>query len=430
MGTPTYSTQLPFLFINSFSILFIGMGLMPVLPLYAVDFGASTSVIGLYLSVIYISISTSTMLTGWLATKVGRKRLFVTAGIVSIPALYLMGQATELWQLVVLTAVVWFCGGIGVALINVFTGLYASMENRGKWFSLIALNSPLGALTGGLLVGRLVDWQGYPLMFTVLCFIWASWPVLAYLKLDDRLESETAPAMVKASPPPSLSSKIPLLLLLSAIFLSMMTINVGRLGLPLSMSSLEYTPGEVTTAMAFGGLVTLPFAYFLGVLSDRLGRKNVLTLGYMMAASGVLALIVSSQAWHFALVASMLLIAMTVSGSVASAFATDLLSREVLVRVLPWFSAVGFLAGIVGFAGSGFIIERLGMTGLFVGTAVLSLLAVALIWPLRCERQLAAAFEAAWSCDISFRTPLVPVAVSGDGAALPAEETMELPNTQ
>jgi MFS family permease len=422
--------QLPFLFFNSFAILFVGMGLMPVLPLYAADFGASASIIGLYLSVIYISISTSTMLTGWMATRIGRKRLFVASGLISLPALFLMGRVSDLWQLVVLTSVVWFCGGIGVALINVFTGLYASLENRGKWFSLIAINAPLGALTGGLLVGRLVDWQGYALVFSVLCLVWASWPILAYLKLEDSLVETPDPLKVKTGPPPSFRAKVPLLLLLAAIFLSMMTINVGRLGLPLSMSWLNYTPGAVTTTMAIGGLVTLPFAYYLGVLSDRFGRKNILILGYMMAAAGVLSLIVSSQAWHFAMASAMLLIAMTVSGSVASAFATDLLSREVLVRVLPWFSAVGFLAGIVGFAGSGFVIENLGASSLFLGTSVLALLAIALVWPLRCARQLAAAFEAAWSCDISFRTPLVPVVVTAGVAKPSAEKPVDTPNPQ
>jgi MFS family permease len=143
-----------------------------------------------------------------------------------------------------------------------------------------------------------------------------------------------------------------------------------------------------------------------------------------------LSLIVSSQAWHFAIASAMLLIAMTVSGSVASAFATDLLSREVLVRVLPWFSAVGFLAGIVGFAGSGFVIENLGASSLFLGTSVLALLAIALVWPLRCARQLAAAFEAAWSCDISFRTPLVPVVVTAGVAKPSAEKPVDTPNPQ
>jgi MFS family permease len=92
---------------------------------------------------------------------------------------------------------------------------------------------------------------------------------------------------------------MPLILLMGAILFSMLTINVGRLGLPLTMSSLEYTAGAVTTAQVVAGMVTLPFAYFLGTLSDRIGRKNILILGYMLAAGGVLVLIRAEQPGNF-----------------------------------------------------------------------------------------------------------------------------------
>jgi MFS family permease len=401
----TTKSQLQRLFFYSFSILFVGMGVLPVLPHYAAEFGATATVIGLYLSVIYIAITASTMLTGFLSVQLGRRRLFILAGAFGVPVLFLLGQVTALWQLVILTAALWFFGGIGVTLINVFTGLYADQENRGRWFGMIALTAPLGALTGGLIVGRLVDGQGYPLMFAALSLVWAVWPVLAYLRLVDK-PVPTQQQTGKGSPTPvSLREMMPLLLLLMAILLSMTAVNVGRLSLPLTMKSLAFTPGAVSTAMAMAGLVTLPFAYFLGSLSDRLGRKTVLIFGYLVAIVGVSLLIISNQTWQFWISASLLLIAMTVSGSVTSAFATDLLTPAVLVRVLPWFSAMGFIAGILGFAGAGFLMENLGPTALFVGTAVLPLIAIALVWPLRCERQIASIFEPGWSCDISFRTP-------------------------
>ena len=396
--------QLPYLFFYSFVILFVGMGLMPVLPLYATGFGASSSVTGLYLSVIYISITISTVLTGWLGLKLGRKRLYVLSAILGAPALALMGQADALWQVVVLTALVWFSGGICMALVNVFAGLYAGSEKRGKWFSVISLASPLGAIVGGLTVGSLIEASGYPLMFIVLSLVWAAGPLVAAFKLVDLSTPALRPPDLSAPPPSAIRrDRAPLLLLMGAILLSMTTVNIGRLAVPLLMDSLQYSAGAVTTANAVAGVVTLPFAYFLGTLSDRLGRKTVLSLGYLLAAGSVLILIVAGPLWHFWLAASLLLIALTVSGSVASAFATDLLSPEVLVRVLPWFSAVGFVAGILGFSVAGFLIDSIGMTALLSLTTFLALLACALIWPLRCEKQLAALFEPAWTCDISMR---------------------------
>jgi MFS transporter, DHA1 family, multidrug resistance protein len=396
-------SQLPYLVTSSLSILFVGMGILPILPLYAAELGASPGVTGLFLGFIYIAFTAGTLLPGPLASRFGLRNIFILAGILSLPAVFLLGQINEFWQLIVLASILWFAGGIGNSLISVYTGLYAGKDERGRWFSMIALTAPLGVLSGGLIVGRLVDGQGYSFMFTILALVWAIWPVTAYLKIDDHHIKVKKSEEQGASRQLSLREKMPLLLLLLAILFSMLTINAGRLGFPLVMKLLEYTPGSVSTAMAFGGLVTLPFAYSLGRLSDRFGRKNILILGYMFAAGGVLLLIAANHTWHFWTAAALLLIAMTVNGSVASAFATDLLSPEVLVRVLPIFMAVGSAAGILGFAAGGYLIETLGFTVLFFGAAVFSIAAASLLIPLHCERQLASIFEPGWSCDLSFR---------------------------
>lgn len=397
--------QLPFLFYYSLSILFVGMGLMPVLPLYAAQLGATSSTIGIFLSTIYLSFTISTLLAGWLSSWLGRRRLFILAALLGFPALYFMGQAVSLWQVVILAAIVWFSGGMCMALVNIFTGLYASPESRGKWFGLISLASPIGSIIGGLSVGNLIEWSGYPLMFAALSIVWLVFPIVAFVKLRDVSTDNNLNEQGTRSSKIALGREhLPLFLLMAAIMLSMLTINVGRLTLPISMNLLEYTAGAVTTANVVAGMVTLPFAYFLGTLSDRFGRKNILILGYVTAAAGVLLLVSADQAWEFWLSASMILVALTVSGSVASAFATDLLSPDVLVRILPWFTAVGSLAGILGYAGAGYLIEVIGLIPLLGLSALLALIASSLIFPLHCEKQIASLFEPGWTCDISMRS--------------------------
>jgi MFS transporter, DHA1 family, multidrug resistance protein len=397
--------QLPYLFYYSLSVLFVGMGLMPVLPLYSAELGATSTTIGIFLSVIYLSFTASTLLTGWLSIRLGRKRLFILTAVLGSPALFLMGQVVSFWQLLVLAAIVWFCGGMCMALVNIFTGLYATPEYRGKWFSLISLASPIGAIIGSLSVGYLIEWRGYPLMFAALSILWVIYPVVAFIKLEDISTDLSRPVEINSPSQFSIGREhMPLILLMGAILFSMLTINVGRLGLPLTMTALEYTASAVTTAHVVAGMVTLPFAYFLGTLSDRFGRKNILILGYMLAAGGVLVLIRAEQAWEFWISASMTLVALTVSGSVASAFATDLLAPDILVRVLPWFTAVGSMAGILGFAGAGYVIESIGIIPLLGLSAVLALVASSLIFPLHCEKQIASLFEPGWTCDISMRS--------------------------
>ncbi len=99
--------QLIYLFLCNFAILFTGFGLFPLLPLYATKFGASPSFIGIYLAITYIAISIGSILAGQLSERLARKTMFVVAGLLGTPSLLLLAQSRSLWQVVVLTALVW-----------------------------------------------------------------------------------------------------------------------------------------------------------------------------------------------------------------------------------------------------------------------------------------------------------------------------------
>lgn len=194
MRTLITNKQLLYLLFCSVVILFVGMGLFPLLPLYVAQFGSTPTVTGFYLAFIYATNAAGAMLTGWLAERLTHKGLFIAVGGLGMPALVLLGQATALWQVVVLTGIIWFSGGVGLALVNVLTGLYADATNRGAAFSLLFLAFPLGAVFGGATVGQLVAWQGYPLMFGVLGIVWSALPVIGLLGFKNQPRSRPAPA--------------------------------------------------------------------------------------------------------------------------------------------------------------------------------------------------------------------------------------------
>ena len=376
------------LFLCNFAILFVGFGVFPLLPVYAAEFGATPTLIGFYLAVTYLAITLGNLLTGWLSGRVPRKVVFVTAGVMGVLALFWMGQATSLWQVVVLTSVVWFTGGVGLSLVNVFIGLHAGEGSRGKWFSFMALTNPLGAVVGGLAVGWMVAWKGYPLMFTMLGLVYAVWPLVGLWKVQDKPEARAARSETAQLAAPSSSRSYHRLLL--AVLLSAMTVSIVRIGLSLSMKAVDFSPAAISSANVVGGLVTIPVILGFGVLSDRLGRRSLLALGYLMAALSGVSLVMAVQLWQFWVVAAAVLIARTIGGSLASALATDILPRQSLGRSLPILGTMAWASGVLGFAGSGYAIETVGAGNLYLIAALLSLVAAGLVGMLPGRRQVAA----------------------------------------
>jgi MFS family permease len=290
----------------------------------------------------------------------------------------MLGQAAVFWQVIVLTAVVWFCGGIGLALVSILTSLYADGSTRGRLFSLMFLARPLAGVVGGVICGQLVAWQGYPLMFAAVGLVWASWPVAAMLGMDEQPRADSpAPATAATEAPTRLDGRFyPVLL---AALLSSTTVYVGRLMTSLSMHSIGLSPSAVASTAVVGGLVTLPITPLIGTLSDRLGRRRLLVVSYALAAGGVLLLSTATELWQFWMATALLFAATTANGSVAAALATDMLPRNALRRGISWLNSMTWVAGIIGFAGTGYLTDRLGTTTTCLIAALLTIAAATLL---------------------------------------------------
>jgi predicted MFS family arabinose efflux permease len=96
---------------------------------------------------------------------------------------------------------VWyFWAGISVTLISILAGLFAEQDARGKVFGILALNSGLGSLIGGLAMGPIADRWGYQAMFAVLSLFCLLWPFIA-LFLKDDVEAQAESTDTRAGGP-------------------------------------------------------------------------------------------------------------------------------------------------------------------------------------------------------------------------------------
>ena len=367
----------------------IAQGTLAVLPLYAVRLGADPASTGTYLSFAFLALTLGTLAAGWLADTLQRRRaLILLAGALNIPATWLMGQATALWQLALLTAIVWFLIGVGFTTINILAGLFAGAAERGKIFGMLAVNTSLGALVGGLVSGPIVQQWGYAAFFSAAALCWALQPALALL-LEDTVIARTGRAVGASVPArPAFGGAISLFLLANVIAFAGGFVAV--LARPLQMDTLGFSLAAISSAVAVGGAMTLPFPLVLGWLSDRLGRYGVIMLCFLAGATGLIMLALSVSLLHF-WAASILLAGVGVSLGVGAALVTDLVAQASLGRALAWYGFAPTTGGILGFLLTGYAIEMVGTTATLVAAALLTLVAVALIMQVRRARQLALA---------------------------------------
>jgi MFS family permease len=355
----------------------IGNGLTPLLPVYAAQLEASPTLAGCQLSLSYLALAAGTVSAGWLSDRLRRRKaLIIAGGVVGTPALWLMAQVSNIWALALASAVWYFWAGIGITLISILAGLLAEKDARGKVFGILALNSGLGSLIGGLAMGPIADRWGYQTMFLVLSLFCLLWPAIAlFLKDDVEAQAESADARADG-PAIGLGQSFYLL------FLASLTATLGGyvfiMGRSLVMDGLGFGATDISITSAISEVPILPLPLLLGWLSDRLGRKKFLLLGFVSATAGLLGLTVSTSLWHFWLTSTLITVSF-ITGAVGTALVTDLVPRGALGRGLALFGATNWIAGILGCAGAGYAVQHLGQVQTMVAGAFLPLVAVVLL---------------------------------------------------
>jgi MFS family permease len=373
--------QLASLFVSSLVPWVVGNGLLPLLPVYAVELGADSAVAGLYLAFSYLAIAFGAFSAGWVSGSRYRRRFpLIIASSVGVPLAWLMGQANSVWALTILTALLWFCGGLGLGLIGILTGMSAGENERGKIFGILALTSGLGAVVGGLGTGWLVKNWGYTPMFNTLAVFSLLWPLTALLleeKQGDKPqhEEEIARETKPLGRNYSLLFSASILVSIAGFFILLMR--------SLVMSNMGFGPLEISSTVVVGGLIAMPLPFLMGWLSDRIDRKTFLVLGYFSAFAGLIILLVSNTLWHFWLVLIFQGIAMGCNSSVGNAWVTDLLPNASLGKGLALFGATTWIGGGIGFALAGYLLQNLGFAPTcFIG-GCLGLAAIGLLIPIR-----------------------------------------------
>ncbi len=394
--------QLAALFAYSLVNFSVGNGLLPLLPQYAEGLGASALWVGIYLGISYAAIALGTAVAGWFADRVGRRRtLMLVVSLAVTPVGLAESLVTSFALAVVGTAAIWFLAGMALALASILAGMGAAPSERGRVLGFLGVAAPVGSILGGLGIGYLADRLGFAGLWVAAGLLFLLCPGAAIFVRD----ATRLGAVAASTAPPSRdiwTAAFSILIVgsLVAAFGSFL----ASLGRSLAMEHV-FTKAELTSTVAISGLVTLPFPFLIGFLSDRLGRLRFLGLCYAAGAAGLLVYSVAASLWQFWAASALVAFVSYVSTAVGSALVVDLVPRESVGRGMAFYSATGWAGGILGFAAGGYLFATLGLPVGFQVGAVLIGVAIALLPPI------------GWAVQAAHRTPVVE-----SGASAPRKE--------
>lgn len=137
--------------------------ILPLLPFYAEEFGATPKVIGPLVATYAACQLVSGPLLGQLADRMGRKPLLLVSQVGTFIGFFVLGRATTLWMVFVSRAIDGMTAG-NLSLAQAYVSDVTTKENRAKSFGLIGIAFGVGFLVGPAISGYLSQFgHRYPI---------------------------------------------------------------------------------------------------------------------------------------------------------------------------------------------------------------------------------------------------------------------------
>lgn len=321
----------------------------PVVPLYLIFLGASPWVIGLVEGAAETTASLLKVFSGYWSDRVKRRKPFVLAGYSLSTVTKPMFAFANTWPSVLFVRVLERVGkGIRDAPRDAIVAESVDVSIRGKAYGFQRALDGIGSFSGALLAVFLLPLLGYRELF-LIAFLPGIIAVLLILFIRERRSAEVVP---HAATPMRVSLRrlprnLQLFILVSTVFALG---NFGYAFLILKGKTLGFADNVTLMLYVLFYVVYTLFTIPAGILSDRIGRKPVLVIGYVLFAVTAIALLFTSALVPLIVVFILYGVFFGMVDGVQRAFVVDLAPSELKGTALgTFYTATGLIALPGGF---------------------------------------------------------------------------------
>jgi MFS transporter, DHA1 family, multidrug resistance protein len=278
---------LPILFLVMFLVM-VGFGIIiPVIPFYAEEIGASPTELGLLMAVYSLMQFLFAPMWGRISDRIGRKPV-IMIGILGLSlSFFLMAISTQLWMLFAARIIGGFLSSANMPTVMAYVADITSEEDRGKGMGIIGAAVGLGFIFGPA-IGGVFSQSSLSMPFyiagatSLITFLFVTFVLKESLSAEQRNSQERERTS-----------------LLKAFTGSLSTLFLLQLFVSLSLSGLEATFAYFAAEKAGLGSVELGYIFMImglagavvqgglvGRLTKTFGEGAVIQLGIVISAIG------------------------------------------------------------------------------------------------------------------------------------------------
>ncbi len=317
----------------------------PVVPLFLLSLGASAWVVGLVEGAAETTASLLKVFSGYWSDKIKRRKPFVFAGYGLSSLTKPLFAFAQAWPFVLFFRVIERVGkGVRDAPRDAIIAESVDVSIRGKAYGFQRAMDGVGSFSGAIIAVILLPLFGYRELF-LIAFFPGLIAVFFILFIKEKRE-KTIPQKRTAIPFRVSIKRLPrnlqIFILVSTLFA---LANFGYAFLILKAKNIGFSDNVALLLYVLFYIVYTIFTIPAGILSDRIGRKPVLVLGYILFTATSVCLLFTSQLPMLVFVFIVYGVFFGLIDGVQRAFVVDLAPLDLKVTALWTFhTTTGLIA--------------------------------------------------------------------------------------